>query len=168
MFVIYCSGLQYLTCIPQKWSKHIFDEWADVMRRKGLPDAEISKRTNKANLAFPDALVENYEPLISGLELPDEKDNHVLAAAIKTNANIIVTNNLKDFPNDYLSRFGLAAKGVDDFIIDIIDLNQEQAVIAFRRLVLNRRNPDLDEYQVLEIFRKRGLTDSANYLHSLI
>ncbi len=83
-----------------KWSKHIFDEWADVMRRKGLSETDISKGTDKANQAFPDALVENYEPLISGLELPDEKDNHVLAAAIKTNANVIVTNNLKDFPND--------------------------------------------------------------------
>ncbi|MEQ8549996.1 MAG: PIN domain-containing protein [Cyclobacteriaceae bacterium] len=151
-----------------KWSKHIFDEWADVMQRKGLPKEEVLKRTNKANLAFPDALVKNYEPLISGLELPDEKDNHVLAAAIKTNANIIVTNNLKDFPSDYLIRFGLAAKNADDFITDTIDLNPEQAIVAFRKLVLNRRNPDLDEYQVLEIFRKRGLIDSANYLHSLI
>ena len=151
-----------------KWSKHIFDEWADVMRRKGLSETDISKGTDKANQAFPDALVENYEPLISGLELPDEKDNHVLAAAIKTNANVIVTNNLKDFPDDYLSRFGLAAKNADDFVTDTIDLNPKQAVVAFKRLVLNRRNPDLDEYQVLDIFRKRGLFDSANYLHSLI
>lgn len=151
-----------------KWSKHIFDEWAEVMQRKGLSDEEISKRTNRANLAFPDALVENYEPLINGLALPDEKDNHVLAAAIKTNANLIVTNNLQDFPNDYLSKFGLEAKNTDDFITDTIDLNPDQAVKAFRRLVLNRRNPALNEYQVLEIFRKRGLADSADYLHSLI
>ena len=53
------------------------------------------KRSNIANLAFPDALVENYESLIPGLTLPDEKDRHVLAAAIKTNSNVIVTNNLK-------------------------------------------------------------------------
>ncbi|RED96961.1 PIN domain-containing protein [Marinoscillum furvescens] len=151
-----------------KWSKHIFDEWADVMRRKGLPESEILKRTNLANQAFPDALVENYEPLIQGLDLPDEKDNHVLAAAIKTNANIIVTNNLKDFPNEYLAKFGLAAKSADDFITDTIDLNPAQALVAFRRLVLNRRNPDLDEYQVLDVFRKRGLIDAANYLHALL
>lgn len=151
-----------------KWSKHIFDEWANVMRGKGLSEREILKRTSKANLAFPDAMVKNYESLIGGLDLPDERDNHVLAAAIKTNANVIVTNNLKHFPNDYLNRFGLAAKGADDFITDTIDLNQDQAVVAFRRLVLNRKNPNLDEYAVLDILRKRGLTDSANYLHSLI
>lgn len=119
-------------------------------------------------MAFPDALVINYEPLIEGLTLPDEKDRHVLAAAIKTNANIIVTNNLKDFPNDYLASFGLAAKSADDFIADIIDLNHEKAIEAFKKLVLNRRHPDLDEFEVLDNLRKNGLIQSANYLHSLI
>ncbi|MBK6265377.1 PIN domain-containing protein [Marivirga sp. S37H4] len=151
-----------------KWSKHIFDEWRTVMERKNIPESEIKKRVHKAQLAFPDALVENYEPLIDSLQLPDEKDKHVLAAAIKTNANIIVTNNLKDFPADYLSKFGLSAKSADDFLTDTIDLNQQIAAQAFRELVMNRTNPNLDEYQILDIFRKNGLQDAANYLHSLI
>lgn len=151
-----------------KWSSHIFDEWASVMDRKGIKKAEIKKRTNVANSAFSDALVINYEPLIKGLTLPDDKDCHVLAAAIKTNANVIVTNNLKHFPADYLATFGLVAKSADDFIADIIDLNHEKAVEAFKKLVLNRRNPDLDEYQVLDNLRRNGLNNSANYLHSLI
>jgi hypothetical protein len=119
-------------------------------------------------LAFPDALVENYESLIEGLTLPDEKDRHVLAAAIKINANVIVTNNLKDFPKEYLATFGLKAKSIDDFITDIIDLNQERALLAFKELVMNRTNPDLDEFQILDRFRKLGLVDSANYIHSLL
>lgn len=151
-----------------KWSKHIFHEWEDVMGRKEISQEEIKKRSNIANSAFPDALVANYEPLILGLILPDEKDCHVLAAAIKTNANVIVTNNLKDFPSDYLATFGLVAKSADDFIADIIDLNHEKALEAFRKLVLNRRHPDLDEYEVLDNLRKNGLINSANYLHSLL
>lgn len=151
-----------------KWSKHIFDEWEEVMRRKGVPDEEIQKRVGNANAAFCDALVENYDPLIDMLELPDDKDRHVLAAAIKANANIIVTNNLKDFPEEYLATFGLAAKTADEFLADLIDLNQEIAVQAFRELVLNRRNPDLDEFQVLDAMRRNGLTDTANYLHALL
>jgi predicted nucleic acid-binding protein len=82
-----------------KWSMHIFDEWKDIMARKGVPEEEILKRVEKANRAFPDALVKNYESLIGSIELPDPKDHHVLAAAIKANADIIVTNNLKDFPS---------------------------------------------------------------------
>jgi len=80
-----------------KWSEHIFDEWEVLMQSKGVPNAEISKRINAVNQAFPDSLVTNYRGLIDGLELDDAKDNHVLAAAIKTNANLIVTNNLKHF-----------------------------------------------------------------------
>ena len=151
-----------------KWSKHIFEEWEGVMRRNGVMDQEIGKRIGKANAAFSDALVENYEPLIDTLNLSDERDRHVLAAAIKANADIIVTNNLKDFPEAYLSTFGLTAKSADEFLADLIDLNPDIAVQAFRELVLHRRNPDLDEYQVLDAMRRNGLTDTANYLHALL
>jgi hypothetical protein len=120
------------------------------------------------NSAFPDALVENYEPLIDSLNLPDTDDRHVLAAAIKTNANLIITNNLKDFPEEYLASFGLKAKCADDFFTDIIDINQELSIQAFKRLVLNKKKPPYDEYDVLDIFRNNGLKDTADYLHSLI
>ncbi|MCK6618846.1 MAG: PIN domain-containing protein, partial [Cyclobacteriaceae bacterium] len=61
-----------------------------------------------------------------------------------------------------------SAKSADDFLTDIIDLNPEMAIEAFRKLVMNRRNPDLDEYQVLNALRKNGLTETANYLHALL
>lgn len=149
-----------------KWSEHIFEEWANVMRRKGVSEEEVSKRTKKANLAFPDAFVPNYSELIPGLKLPDKNDRHVLAAAIKTNANVIVTNNIKDFPKDYLLSFGLSAKTADDFLTDIIDLNPERATKAFKEMVLYRRKPDLDEFEVLDRLRNRGLKDTADFLHS--
>ena len=151
-----------------KWSKHIFDEWRSVMIRKNVPKDVAESRIQKAQLAFPDALVFNYEPLIDSLKLPDEKDRHVLAAAIKADASVIITNNIKDFPEDVLSNYGIKAKLADDFLTDIIDLNTETAVEAFREMVLNKKNPDLDEYEVLAYLRKNNLEDAANYLHSLI
>lgn len=151
-----------------KWSKHIFDEWYEVMIRKGVDEEEAIKRTKMVNEAFPDAYVENYEPLISTLSLPDEKDKHVLAAAIKTNANLIVTNNLKHFPKEYIGSFGLSAKDADNFFTDIIDLNHETSILAFKDLVMNKKNPPFDEYEVLNIFRKNGLNDTADYIHTLI
>ncbi|MEM0519035.1 PIN domain-containing protein [Aequorivita sp. MCCC 1A16923] len=156
----------YYNLFTPKWSTHIFNEWKAVMSRKGINEVEANKRVDRVNKAFPDALVKNYSGLVGSLELPDPKDRHVLAAAIKTNANVIVTNNIKDFPKEYLSSFGLTVKTADDFLTDIIDLNPEQAVKAFKELVLNRRNPDLDEFQVLDILRKRGLKDTADFLHS--
>ena len=151
-----------------KWSEHIFDEWKKVMKEKGVSEEEANKRIAKANLAFPDALVKNYKGLIDHLKLPDVDDCHVLAAAIKTNANLIVTNNIKDFPEQYLQSFSLNAKTADDFLTDIIDLNQEQAIAAFKEMVLNKKNPKQDEFEVLNQLRNAGLKDTANYLHALL
>lgn len=91
-----------------------------------------------------------------------------MAAAIKTNANLIVTNNIKDFPEEYLQSFSIHVKTVDDFLTDIIDLNQEQALAAFKEMVLNKKNPKQDEFEVLALLRSAGLKDTANFLHSLI
>ena len=151
-----------------KWIENIFAEWKTVMLRKGISEEEAEKRIQRANLAFPDALVQNYNGLVAQLELPDEDDRHVVAAAIKANANVIVTNNLKDFPEKYLDSFGLKAKSADDFLTDIIDLNADIAVKAFREMVLNRKNPKMDVYEVLDSLRKVGLDDTANYLHALL
>lgn len=158
----------YYELYTPKWSEHIFDEWKRVMIGKGVSEAEAEKRIAKANEAFPDAEVRNYKGLIEQLTLPDKDDRHVLAAAIKTNANLIVTNNRKDFPEAYLQSFGLSAKTADDFLTDIIDLNQEQAVAAFKEMVLNKKNPKQDEFEVLNQLRNAGLPDTANYLHALL
>lgn len=151
-----------------KWSAHIFEEWKRVMLRKGVSEDEAIKRINIPNMAFPDALVMNYESLVPNLTLPDPDDCHVLAAAIKANANLIVSNNIKDFPQEYLLTFGLSVKTADDFLTDIIDLNHEVSIRAFREMVLYKKNPTLDEYQVLDQLRKCMLTDTADYLHSLL
>jgi len=158
----------YYELYTPKWSHNITSEWVAVMIRKGISEEDAHKRANVINRAFPDALVKNYEPLIETLSLPDMDDRHVLAAAIKTNADLIITNNLKDFPQKYLDGFGLKAKCPDDFFTDIIDLNQDLAIQAFRKLVLNKKKPPYDEYDVLEIFRNNKLKDTADYLHALL
>ncbi|MEQ9304713.1 MAG: PIN domain-containing protein, partial [Marinoscillum sp.] len=152
------------------WSDHIFDELERVIREKN-PDWSDKKVLSKLEIideAFPSARVEKYESLIEGLELKDPKDRHVLAAAIKVNANVIVTQKIKDFPDEYVEQFGLHVLTPDDFICDIIDLDHERSVEAFKQMVLHKRNPDLDEFEVLDMLRKNGLTKSADFLHSQI
>ena len=58
-------------------------------------------------------LVSGYEPLIEGLKLPDPGDRHVLAAAIKSGAQVIVTRNLKHFPASDLEPWDIEAKSPD-------------------------------------------------------
>ena len=47
-------------------------------------------------------------------------------------------------------------------------MNTEIAVEAFKEMVLNKKNPELDEYEVLDCLRKNGLKDTADYLHALL
>jgi hypothetical protein len=50
------------------------------------------------NTAVRDCLMEGYDQHIAGIILPDEKDRHVVAAAIEAGADLIVTFNLGDYP----------------------------------------------------------------------
>jgi predicted nucleic acid-binding protein len=150
------------------WSDHIFKEWEKVFESRGIAKSKIRNSISLTKKAFPDATVENYEFLIPTQNLPDQKDNHVLAAAIKAKAELIVNHNQKVFPQVFLNTISIKAKAPDDFITDVIDLNPVEALKAFREMVLNKKNPDLDEFEVLNQLRQNGLKQTANFLHALI
>ena len=67
-----------------------------------------------------------------------------------------------------MASFGLSVKTADDFLTDIIDLNHDLAIQSFHEMVMNRRSPDLNEFELLEILRKRDLKLTADYLHALL
>lgn len=86
--------------VQAKWTSEILDEMLGALR-KNLPDItaeQASRLRDRMNGAVRDCLVEGYEPLVEVLELPDPDDRHVLAAAIKATAQVIVTRNIRDFP----------------------------------------------------------------------
>lgn len=79
--------------------------------------------------AFPDAAVDGHEIPIDGmLGMPDPDDRHVVAAALKTRASIIVTDNRTQFPRDVLGPLDLKVKSADEFIADMIGLGAGRAV----------------------------------------
>ena len=82
------------------------------------------------DLAIPDGLVTGHETLITGLTLPDADDCHVLAAAVRCNASVIVTFNEKGFPASALAPYGVEAQHPDLFIDNLFDLDQAAVVAA--------------------------------------
>ncbi len=82
------------------------------------------------NDAVRDCLVTGYEDLIASLSLPDPDDRHVLAAAIRADADVIVTYNLKDFPAETLAPFDIEAQHPDDFLVSLLD--QAPGVVCTR------------------------------------
>lgn len=86
--------------VQAKWTNAILDEMAAALRRNrpDIPTEKVQRLRELMNRAVRDCLVSGYEPLIEGLKLPDPDDRHVLAAAIKAGAQVIVIRNLRDFP----------------------------------------------------------------------
>lgn len=70
------------------------------------------------NAHVRDAFVDGYQGLIPALDLPDPNDRHVLAAAIKCGADLILTFNLDDFPEHTLGGYGIGACHPDQFLVD--------------------------------------------------
>ena len=104
---------------------------------------------------------ESFEPLIEGLELPDKDDRHVLAAAIKCSAQVIVTENLRDFPNDILEQYGVEALNADDMLANTYDLYPIECARALR--VVRRRydNPHFTPSEFLLDLTKCGMPKLA-------
>ena len=76
--------------------------------------------------AFPLAVVDGYQPLMPAMT-NDPKDRHVLAAAVRGEAALIVTADLRDFPPVALDPFDIEAISPDDFLLDQLDLDQQAA-----------------------------------------
>ncbi|WP_318366988.1 PIN domain-containing protein [Enterobacter sp.] len=100
-----------------KWSAIIENEWQRhlLANRTDLTEDQIQRTAMLMNKAVPDAMVTGFEPLIDSIDLPDVDDRHVAAAAVRSNAEIIVTFNLKDFLAPALDAFGIEALHPDDF-----------------------------------------------------
>ena len=77
-----------------------------MRKRPDLDAALLARTVELMNRAVPDALVSGHEALVEGLHLPDPDDRHVLAAAIRCGASVIVTFNQKDFPTVTLATYG--------------------------------------------------------------
>jgi hypothetical protein len=105
-----------------------------------------------------DALVTGYEDLIPSLELPDPNDRHVLAAAIRGEADVIVTMNLKDFPPEVIEPLGIEAQHPDSFILHVLKLAPEVAVAAAKAHQQSMKNPPKSSTEYLDVLERQGLT----------
>jgi predicted nucleic acid-binding protein len=94
-----------------RWSDQIHEEWitAVLRNRPDLSRAQLERTRSLMNAYVRDALVDGYQSLVPALELPDPNDRHVLAAAIQCGADLILTFNLDDFPEQALTIHGLGA-----------------------------------------------------------
>ncbi|WDF73469.1 PIN domain-containing protein [Novosphingobium sp. KACC 22771] len=154
-----------------RWSQTILDETEKALaklhhqRGNSDGDARAHKAIAAMTKAFPEAMVEDFAQLLANpLGLPDPNDEHVIAAAVKTQAQAIVTENISDFPADLLDRLNLEARTADEFIADTIALEEGLAIPAIRNMRLRLKRPEMDASDLLRSFEAHGLFETVTVL----
>ncbi len=103
------------------WSEQIMEEVRRGLRgpKFKFSEQQVQRRLDAMQAAFPEAMVSFPDEMVNGIAgLPDQDDRHVVAAAILAKANSIVTENVRDFPADILSRYGLTVLTADEFFVN--------------------------------------------------
>ncbi len=149
--------------VRARWTETIHEEWMrNVLKDNPRLSAERLARTRTLmNEAVRDCLVTGYEDLIASLSLPDPDDRHVLAAAIRAGADIIVTYNLTDFPAETLARFDIEALHPDDFLVSLLDLAPGVVCAAVKRQREGLQNPPKTAKELLTTLENQGLTQAV-------
>jgi len=146
-----------------RWTTRIHDEWVAALlkRRPDLSVANLDWTRAQMDSAVPDCLVTDWEGLETGLVLPDPKDCHVLAAAIRCQAGAIVTYNTRDFPDSALRQFGITAQHPDEFIEHAFDLSPAAVCKAVRDQRASLKLPPKSVDELMDTYLKMGLATTV-------
>lgn len=111
-----------------KWSETILDEVERTQRdRLNWPEHLVASFREQTSFAFPDAETNDYEHIVPALT-NDEKDRHVLAAAIRAGSSLILTFNLRDFPEAALDPWHIKAKHPQEYLLDLYSMEPQVVV----------------------------------------
>ncbi len=158
--------LTLLDVFQARWTEDIHNEWIrSVLKiRPDLTEGQLLRTRQLMDTHVRDCLVDDYRILINDLTLPDPDDRHVLAAAIKCKAEVIVTFNLRDFPAKVLAEYGIVATTPDDLINKLFKIFAKEICLAFDRQLASLKNPPKTREELLEILRRQGLMKTVKKL----
>ncbi|MDF0602934.1 PIN domain-containing protein [Psychromarinibacter sp. C21-152] len=141
------------------WSARILEEWARAAAAKLGPEGEAQARGEIAGLRrdWPAAEVPVREGLEARLWLPDAADVHVLAAAIAGSADVILTENAKDFPRGVLAEEGLTRQAADPFLMGLYADHPEAVAQAAEAVRQEAERLSGEAWPIRRLMRKARL-----------
>ena len=150
------------------WSDAIHDEWirSVLARRPDLTRDQLERTRDLMNRSVLDSVVTDYEHFIPLIELPDENDRHVVAAAIRCGASVMVTYNTRDLPAEELKKYDLEAINPDDFLVQQFHLSEAKLVGSARKVRNRLKHPPLSAAEYLDILEKQRLPKTVALLRS--
>lgn len=151
-----------------RWTEEIHAEWIRSLLadRPDISAAQLERTRRLMDKISPRCLVNNWEHHLSSLTLPDENDRHVLATAIQSNASVIVTFNLSDFPKQTLAIYNIRAVPPDDFLEQVFQDNQPRFLQGIRKHRASLQNPPKTVEEYLATIKRQGLTKCLSLLEA--
>lgn len=137
------------------WSRDVLQELHRNLAQRIGEDRAV-RRIQAMETAFNEAAVSGYEDLIDSMTC-DPKDRHVLAAAVASGSQVIVTFNLKDFPVEALSGHDIDAVNPDDFLLDQLDLYPGAVMAALAAQISATTRPHLTPLMLLDALGRCGV-----------
>jgi len=149
-----------------RWTDKIHEEWIQnlLINRPDISREQLQQTRNLMNSHVPHCLIEGYESFVNGLELPDENDRHIVAAAIKAQADSIITFNLDDFPDDVLENCNLVAIHPDEFLEDMFYIERSVCIRAAQKHRSSLKKRPLTTSEYLMHMRTQKLPKFVNCL----
>jgi hypothetical protein len=149
--------------IVPNWSAEVLSEVHRTQVQKlGWPPDLAESFNSKIQQAFPDAAITGYEDLLP-LLTNEEKDRHVLAAAIRGNCPLILTFNLRDFPAHILNPWEINACHPQDYLLILYEMEPRQFAACLGEIA-GKRNIEMQDVLIrlgktLPVFWQRLLDD---------
>jgi predicted nucleic acid-binding protein len=143
------------------WSADIFEELKRNLLKRGLSPGQVGYRLAEMSASFPDAEVRGYETLVEAMTC-DKKDRHVLAAAVRGRARVIVTFNVSDFPADSLDQYDITVISPDEFLLDQLDLYPGHTVAVLRAQASDYDSPAMSVEELLGRLAAAGVPRFAS------
>lgn len=154
-----------------RWSADVHAEWitAVLRDRPDIPVARLHELRDAMDERAGDAvLVTGYEKLIDFLSLPDPNDRHVLAAAVVGHADVIVTRNLRDFPDGALRPYRIRALHPDRFFGHLLDVTPARVVEVVRDQQASLTRPPIPMPDLLSLLERLDLAETVAGLRRLL
>lgn len=145
------------------WSEAVLEEvYRTHTEKLGWPEHLAVYFGEELRNHFPEALSSDYEHLLPAVT-NDPKDRHVLAAAAHAGAEVILTFNLRDFPEEALAPWGIDAKHPQDYLLTLYEIDKSQVVARISEIAA-KRGEDMEDTLMrlgaaLPLFASRLLDD---------
>ena len=150
------------------WSDDILDECARNLIKDGRATQDnMDRMFTVMKKLYPDATVAGYHHLIPSMTCA-VKDRHVLAAAVVGKSDVIVTYNLKDFPQASVEPHGIEIQDPDEFVRHVLDLAPGTFVDFFRDNANRRHKPTVTPEEVADHLRSGPMPISGAQILELL